>query len=263
MASSTRSGRVLRHEGTSRRGGGNATSKGTNIRDSPTSSSKATGTKNREGNGTANDTRSSTASGFVTPDSYSLKNSSSEVTDKKMTASTPTSRKSERVEKKRSRSPLRRSERIEKNAISSSPGSKKLKESLNSPLKKKKKSDDKNGKIPVASTENQSKNNKLDTENSGISKKKTRLDARRYRALLQPKNDEFSGKSFAICITFSDALFINEFQSSSVGYCFPSYFMHIAHLIFILIEKQRVYSCSLFYFILLMTMIWTSQMTVL
>lgn len=194
MASSTRSGRVLRH------GGRNATAKLKNIKDSPISGSKATGTKNRVRSGAAKDTRSSSSSGSATAGSSCLKNSSSETSAKKMMASTPTPRKSERLEKKRARSPLRRSVRIGKNAISCSPVSKKLKVCSSSLLKKEKLGDDKNEKIAITRTENQSKDNNLDTKNGGISKKKTRLHVRRYRALLQPKNGGYSGKSFAVYV---------------------------------------------------------------
>lgn len=197
MASTTRSWRIPKHEGTSSSKSGNAASKVKNIKDSPTSGSTATSARN---------TRNSTNPVSTATDSSNLRRSFRETPTKKTPESSPSSRKSERLEnqvistlsdrkeegsdKKRPHSPLRRSERIEKNGISSSPGSRKQNESSSPPLKKKK-VDNKNGKAVVTSMENQS-NDKNNTKSNTMLKKKKRLDARRYRALLQPKKDEFS-----------------------------------------------------------------------
>ncbi|ONK79623.1 uncharacterized protein A4U43_C01F8260 [Asparagus officinalis] len=176
MTSCTRSGRILKQEGTSSTKSGDAAAKVKDTKDSPTSRSTATTTKNKANNTT------------TAKEARSLKTSS------------PSSRKSGRLDaqasstppdkkqKKRSRSPLRRSERIEKNAVSSSPDSKKLNESSGPPSKKKKLHDDKNG---VTGTDNESKDNNLDIKISEISKKKTGTP-RRYRALLKSKLDEIS-----------------------------------------------------------------------
>ena len=188
MASSTRSGRILKHEGTSSTRSSNAAAKVKKLKYPLTSGSTTTSMKN---------TRSLATSDSAATISSSLRKSSRETPTKKMAASSPGSRRSERVEnqipykksegldKKRSHSPLRRSQRIEKNGISSSPGSKTLDMSSSPPMKKQK-LDDKH----------------MDAQSCGTSKKKSRLNARRYRQLLQPKKDECSGLSFVIYVIF-------------------------------------------------------------
>ncbi|XP_072965441.1 uncharacterized protein [Typha angustifolia] len=142
-------------------------------------------------------------SGHDSADPFILRRSNRETVAKKMSTPSPSSRKSGRLanqstsfspdkkkslktEVKRPQSPLRKSERIEKNSASSSSGLKDPSKNSSSPIKARKTREVKNEKkLAVTNSNKKSKKGMLNTE-IVLSKKRKRLDARSYRALFKP-----------------------------------------------------------------------------
>ncbi|KAG1361556.1 helicase protein MOM1 [Cocos nucifera] len=201
MASGTRSGRFNKDEGTNNSKIRSAGSIVKDMKGSTASGSTANGSsKSRISKISAKDIKSPTTSGTKVMDSSNLRSSTRETPTKKMNASTSGLQKSGRpeigppsssdkskpegTEKKRPQSPLRRSERIEKYNASSSSGSKMSNKSSSPMLVKKKVNNEE--KLVESGAEEESKDRKLDLKSDGSSKKRKRLDARSYRALLKP-----------------------------------------------------------------------------
>nr|XP_029123602.1 helicase protein MOM1 isoform X3 [Elaeis guineensis] len=202
MATATRSGRFNKDEGTNNSKIRSAGLIAKYMKGSTASGSTANGSsKSRTSKISAKDIESPTTSDIKAIDSSNLRRSTRETPTKKMNASTsglqksgrpengpPSSsdkRKPEGTEKKRPQSPLRRSERIEKYNASSSSGSK-ISNKSSSPMPVKKKVNNEE-KLVESGTEEESKDKKLDLKSDGSSKKRKRLDARSYRALLKPQ----------------------------------------------------------------------------
>ncbi|XP_017701402.2 uncharacterized protein LOC103719900 isoform X2 [Phoenix dactylifera] len=204
MASGTRSGRLNKDEGTSNSKTRSAGGIVKDMKGSIASGSTANGSsKCRNNKINSKDIKSPTTLGNASMDSSNLKRSTRETPMKKMSAfsslqksgrpknQTPASldkRKLEGTEKKRPQSPLRRSERIEKYSASSSSGSK-MSNKSSSPLTEKKKVKEVNNEenLGESVTKEERKDKKLDVKSDGLLKKRKRLDARSYRALLKPQ----------------------------------------------------------------------------
>ncbi|CAL9090862.1 unnamed protein product [Musa textilis] len=156
--------------------------------------------KTKVSSGKAKDSRTLTTTSSAATDSSILR-SARETPTKKASVSSPILRKSERLEKQnmstplqkrgsdrevKNHSPLRRSKRIERFCASSSSGSK-LSGKSSTRLGKKKVNEVKNEKTKLVSgTTGTNKSTKLSSGSSRLLKKRTRMDARSYRALFTP-----------------------------------------------------------------------------
>lgn len=204
MVSGTRSGRLNKDEGTSNSKTRSAGGIMKDMKGSIASGSTANGSsKCRNSTINSKDIKSPTTLGNASMDSSNLRRSTRETPMKKMSAfsslqksgrpenQTPASSdkwKLEGSEKKRPHSPLRRSERIEKYNASSSSSSK-MSNKISSPLMEKKKVKKMNNeeKLVESVTKEESKDKNLDIKSDRSLKKRKRLDARSYRALLKPQ----------------------------------------------------------------------------